>query len=100
MIHNVQNLEFKTTVWVVKRIASLLSPFPKRGSFPLFQDTPLWQVGLTCGGKPVLMESSTPFAEGLSVATAGVGVHSQQCLLRVGSGKSALIRHQHLCATP
>lgn len=100
MIHNVQNPEFETTVWVVKRIASLLSPFPKRGSFPLFQDAPLWQAGVTCGGMPILMESSTPFAEGLSGATAGVGVHCQQYLLRVSSGKSALMLHQHLCATP
>lgn len=100
MIHNVQNLDFETRVWVVKRSASLLSSFLKRGTFPLLQDAPLWQAGLTCGGKPFLMESCTPFAEGLSVATAGAGVHCQQYLLRVSSGKSALMPHQYLCASP
>lgn len=77
-------------VRVVKRSASPLSPFQKRGSSPLFQDAPLWWAGLTCGGKPILMEGCTPFAERcwLSVVTTGVGVHCRQYLLRASSGKS------------
>lgn len=48
---------------MLKRSASPLSPFWKRGSFPLFQDALLWQAGLKTGGKPFLVKGCRPAAE-------------------------------------